>query len=142
MSELLKTYHCDGDGMCIDPRCPRHSPPEMRAIARSESTPLPRGAMNVAFLLTMPNNNAWNGKWTGEGKCYARVRAYSARDLKERMGRLVGNHYYNFGDGWGANVQVKIVTPEEKRKLLKATAGFCGYEWMIDSLIQHGRIQA
>ena len=41
MSELLKTYHCDGDGMCIDPRCPRHSPPEMRALCgiRIEAPP-------------------------------------------------------------------------------------------------------
>ena len=24
---------CAGDGMCIDPRCPTHSPPEMRLAA-------------------------------------------------------------------------------------------------------------
>ena len=111
---------------------------------RSQEKPasLPRGSLRFAFLLSMPNNNAWNGKWTGEGKCYARVKSFSSRELKEKLTKLVGNHYYNFGDGWGANVQVKIVTSEEKRKLLKQTIGFCGYDWMIDSLLSHGRIQA
>lgn len=32
MDAFRKTYKCLGDG-CVDPRCPTHSPPEMRAIA-------------------------------------------------------------------------------------------------------------
>lgn len=111
-------------------------------LGDSQSTPLPRGAMHFAFLLSMPNNNAWNGKWSGEGKCYARVKSFTGREFKEKLSKLVGNHYYSFGDGWGANVQVKVVTPEEKRKLLKQSLGFCGYDWMIDSLLSHGWIQA
>jgi hypothetical protein len=106
------------------------------------SSPIPRGAMHFAFLLSMPNNNAWNGKWTGDGKCYARVKSFQQRTYKEKLLGLVGNHYYNFGDGWGANVEVKTVTAEEKRKLLKATQGFCGYDWMIDSLLSNGKILA
>lgn len=108
----------------------------------SQPTPLSRGALHFAFLLTMPNNNAWNGKWTGEGRCYARVRSFSQRAYKEQLSKLVGNHYYNFGDGWGANVEVKLVDAATKRKLIKETAGFCGYEWMIDSLVLHGSIRA
>ncbi len=29
----MKTYQCAGDGMCVDPRCPRHSPPEMLKVS-------------------------------------------------------------------------------------------------------------
>ncbi|MGQ0834991.1 MAG: hypothetical protein ACT4O5_08760 [Gammaproteobacteria bacterium] len=105
---------------------------------------IPRGSMHFAFVLTMPNNNAWNGRWSGpaEGKLYARAKSFTQRGYKEKLSRLVGNHYYNFGDGWGANVEVKVITADGKRKLLKQTQGFCGYDWMIDSLIHHGRIQS
>lgn len=100
----------------------------------------PRGSMHFAFELSMPNNNSWNGKWSGEGTCYARVRSYSSRDLKEKVAKLVGYHYYSFGDGWGAAVTVRVVEADEKRKLLRKSRGFCGYDWMIDCLMRHGRI--
>lgn len=103
---------------------------------------IPKGKMWVAFVLTMPNNNAWNGRWTGEGTLYARVKGFTSRPFKERVSALVGNHYYNFGDGWGANVQVKIVTGDEKRKIDKRSKGFCGYDWMIGSLLNWGKILA
>lgn len=107
---------------------------------KQTATLIPRGAMLVAFVLTMPNNNSWNGRWSGEDKLYARVRTYSSRDLKHKLIQLVGNHYYNFGDGWGANVEVKVVKADEAKKIRKKTAGFAGYEWMIDSLVLDGRI--
>lgn len=34
-----KTYQCAGDGMCVDPRCPTHSPPEMRALCARLTAP-------------------------------------------------------------------------------------------------------
>jgi hypothetical protein len=110
--------------------------------ALADDPVIPRGAMHFAFLLTMPNNNAWNGKWSGEGRVYARVKSFTQRRYKERLKKLVGNHYYNFCDGWGANVEVKLVDGDTKRKLLKQTAGFCGYDWMITSLMDHGSIKA
>jgi hypothetical protein len=103
---------------------------------------LPRGSMHFAFVLSMPGNNAWNGRWSGEGNVYARVKSFSAKVYKEKLLKLVGYHGYNFGDGWRAAVDVKVVTGDEKRKLVKKSQGFCGYDWMIDSLISHGRIQA
>ena len=102
----------------------------------------PRGGMHFAFILTMPNNNAWNGRWSGEGKVYAKVKTFTTREFKEQLLQRVGNHYHNFGDGWGANVEVKVVSLEEKRKLIKQSQGFCGYEWMINSIIDHGEIRA
>ena len=97
--------------------------------------------MYVAFILTMPNNNSWNGKWSGEGRLYCRtVNVGSSKKTREKYEALAGNHYYNFGDGWGANVEVKEVDGDMKRKLDKRSAGFCGYDWMIESLRAYGKI--
>lgn len=97
--------------------------------------------MHISFDLSMPNNNSWNGRWSGEGRKYVRVLTVSnAKKTREKFEKLFGGHYYNFGDGWGASVEVKEVTGAEKRKLVKESAGFCGYDWMIDSLRYYGKI--
>ena len=89
----------------------------------------------LLFILTMPNVGSWNGKWTGEGRVYARARnAKQYPDCKE------GSYHYSWGDGWGANVEVRKVTVAEANKYIKKTAGFCGYDWMIDSIIECGQI--
>ena len=96
----------------------------------------------VVFLLTMPNNNSWNGKWTGADRLYAVVKNLGTS--KKSAGRakvLVGNYYYNFGDGWGANVECKIVDTKEAAKFRKNTKGFCGYDWMIESILLCGQIK-
>jgi hypothetical protein len=88
----------------------------------------------------MPSNNAWNGKWSGADKMYVRTRSFSRQSAAKILERL--NYSYDFGDGWRASVEVSEVTGDHKRKLDKASAGFCGYEWMIDSIIAHGKITA
>jgi hypothetical protein len=88
----------------------------------------------------MPGNNSWNGKWTGDGKFYARV-----RNVGSTTGEAILNkqsYGYNFGDGWFASIAVKQVTAKEAAKIRKNTKGFWGYEWMIDSICKHGKIQA
>jgi len=101
----------------------------------------PRGAMHFAFELSMPGNNSWNGRWSGEDKSYVIVRSPTSRPLKEQYAKLVGYHSYAFGDGWVAAISVREVSAEEKRKLLKKSAGFCGYDWMVTSLILYGEIR-
>lgn len=39
---------------------------------------------------------------------------------------------------WGANVRMEIIDAGERRRRQKVSAGFCGYNWMIDSIIKHG----
>lgn len=90
--------------------------------------------MQVSFELSMPNNNSWNGKWTGDGECYCVVRT-----LKEPP--KLGRYSYNFGDGWRAAIDVREVTSSAAKSLKKKSKGFCGYEWMIDSIIRHGDIR-
>ena len=92
------------------------------------------------FTLTMPKNNSWNGKWSGESRCFCKERTAF------RYGKAVypllkeGNYGYDFGDGWFANVKVTFVTPSEARSAMKKSDGFCGYEWMIDEICKLGEI--
>lgn len=95
----------------------------------------------------MPNVGSWNGKWTGAERKYYVIRKMSDRafadyphlsNLRPPKGR--DSFYYNFGDGWGANVVVESVDSKEASKRRKMSAGFCGYEWMIESILKHGKI--
>jgi len=97
--------------------------------------------MLLSFILTMPQNNAWNGKWTGDGQLYARIRKISGKENIEKVKDIIGkSFYYNFGDGWAARIAVSQVNASEANKLRKKTKGFCGYEWMIDSIVANKEI--
>ena len=100
--------------------------------------------MILSFELGMPNNNSWNGRWSGENDFYARVinfgRGKSAED-KAREIRDKGYFYYSFGDGWGASVSVKEVDAKEAAKIRRKSNGFCGYDWMITSIKEKCRIE-
>ncbi len=97
--------------------------------------------MILCFELTMPNNNSWNGKWSGEKDYYAIVE--SIRDKVKAQELLdKGYWYYNFGDGWGAGVSVKEVTATEAKKTRKKSIGFCGYNWMVRSIKLYNEIRS
>lgn len=109
-------------------------------------------AMKVSFELTMPNVGSWNGGWTGAEKRYYVIKSFFINS-RDRSGATTGtitalldgkfwqSFYYNFGDGWGANVRMEIVDAKEAAKRQRQSAGFCGYEWMIDSILKYGTIQ-
>lgn len=90
----------------------------------------------VVFILTMPNVGSWNGKWSGADRMYARVMT-NRRVPKEVIGK---NFFYDFGDGWGANIEVKQVDNNEARKYKAKSVGFYGYDWMITSIINDHNI--
>ena len=101
--------------------------------------------MYLSFVLSMPHNNSWNGKWTGENNYYAVVRRFSnTLKFKEKAKKILEEERftYDFGDGWVAAVTVSKVTAQEARKIRKKSQGFCGYEWMIDSVLQNMEIIA
>ena len=100
--------------------------------------------MKVAFELSMPRKGSWNGKWSGEGDLYAIVQDIGTSKIrKEKFQNIINNgpYSYNFGDGWCASITVKFLDPSEVRGYKKRIKGFCGYNWMINSILQHGCIK-
>lgn len=99
--------------------------------------------MALAFILTMPNRSSWNGRWSGDAKCYAIVRGVGrSKAAQEKAAKLAAekSFYYNFGDGWGASVAVREVDNNEARQLRRQSLGFCGYDWMVNSILANGKI--
>ena len=97
----------------------------------------------VAFELSMPSAGSWNGKWTGEDRYYARVRNITKHmgEKYEIESKLDKYFTYRWNDGWCAGVHVRKVDHKEAAKIRKKSAGFCGYDWMIDSILYFGDIQ-
>lgn len=93
------------------------------------------------FELSMPNRGSWNGGWSGERDMFVK-----SRELPLKGSDHVKDgdyHYYNFGDGWCAGVSVRIVDgAKAKNSEIKGSKGFCGYDWMIDSIMKNGRLFA
>lgn len=99
--------------------------------------------MALLFELSMPNVGSWNGQWSGAGKAYLRVRNLGqSKKAKARAAELAGQSFhYSFGDGWAALVRVSEITGRDITKARNRSAGFCGYDWMIDSIIRCGEIK-
>lgn len=97
---------------------------------------------SVVFILTMPNVGSWNGKWTGSDNLYCITRKLSKKKIEELLGKEESNSwYYNFGDGWGANVELRLVTSKKCKEMIKKSkSNFQSYEWMVDSIIHHNEI--
>lgn len=102
----------------------------------------------ISFELTMPNRGSWNGKWSGEDKRYFIVKSTSDKafknkeHFKELEEKGFDNFYYRWNDGWGANVRAEIIDSKTASKRRKQSAGFCGYDWMVDSILMDGIIIA
>ena len=90
----------------------------------------------IVFELSMPNRGSWNNKWSGEEYYYIRIKAekYVPKEVWNK------DFYYTWNDGWTACVSVKHISSKEARKLEKKSNGFCGYDWMIKSIINNHKI--
>ena len=93
----------------------------------------------------MPNVASWDGKWGGQDRLYVKVHNFGRS--KERTARAqeildTGYFHYNFGDGWSAGVTVKEVDSQEAARLRRKSDGFCGYDWMVTSIISDMKIAA
>lgn len=92
--------------------------------------------VTLIFVLSMPNCASWNGKWSGEGRRYLHMKKVPEDRAKELDGKYF---YHNFGDGWGAGINVSAAKdPAEIRAAYRTTDGFYGYEWMCDNIVNHG----
>lgn len=98
----------------------------------------------LCFTLTMPNVGSWNGRWSGQGDLYAVIRKLgNSKAAKEKTEKILEgkNFYHSWNDGWGANVEVTLVTASEAKEIRKKSKGFCGYDWMVDSILEKGFIE-
>ena len=98
--------------------------------------------MILCFTLRMPRVNTWNGSWSGDGREYTICRSFNTNEMKEKAAKILQkeNYFYDFGDGWVARVKVKEVTRQEATKIKRVSAGFCGYDWMVTSIVNNGAI--
>jgi hypothetical protein len=101
--------------------------------------------MKLMYVLTMPGVASWNGKWSGEGNLYAKIERYGdSKAARERVAKILAGspYHYRWSDGWAAMVAVSEPTAAESRQARKRSKGFCGYDWMIDSIDRDQRILA
>lgn len=98
----------------------------------------------LVFQLTMPKVGSWKGNWSAESESYVIVKNFgiSKIALQKTQEMLdIRQWHHNFGDGWVACVTARKVAPSEAKKLKKASSGFFGYDWMVDSIIKNGSIK-
>ncbi len=100
--------------------------------------------MLISFTLSMPSNNSWNGKWSGENDLYCIIKNFpNSKKIIEKIKPILekGYYSYDFGDGWTALISIKKIDSKEARKLRSKSKGFCGYSWMAESIINYGSIK-
>lgn len=92
----------------------------------------------VEFKLTMPGRSSWDGKWSGQSRNYTIKKTLTDKIVAKLFGEKQRESWgYNFGDGWFASVEGRIVPKGER---LKKSDGFNGYDWMVRSIIADGEI--
>lgn len=94
------------------------------------------GKTILKFQLFMPVAASWNGKWTGEGRYYARTREVS----KEKTEQLQDSYSYSWSDGWRARVEITQTDSGGAAEVEEKSVGFSGYDWMIDAILKFGEI--
>lgn len=87
------------------------------------------------FSLTMSNVGSWNDKWTGDG-----IKYYIIKDKLYETAIANSPFFYDFGDGWIAKIEVKAINSFDASLKKKESKGFCGYDWMVNSIINNGKI--
>lgn len=96
------------------------------------------GSVRIAFVLTMPGCASWDGKWSGRDRLWAVVRSCAAASAEKILAK--SSYGYSFGDGWCARVDVRAVDTTEAARINKKSAGFAGYDWMVDEIENDQRI--
>lgn len=96
--------------------------------------------MILAFYLSMPNCASWNGKWSGDGRKFVIVKTFRGKKATEKAEKIrdTGYYHYSWPDGWGAGITVKEIDSRQAVRLRRESEGFCGYDWMVESIIKYG----
>jgi len=91
----------------------------------------------VEFKLAMPGVASADGKWSGQDKNYTITKELT----KDQVAKLGDKKYwaYSFGDGWVAGIKARVLNKDTQQK---ESDGFCGYDWMVESILKTGMIKA
>lgn len=97
--------------------------------------------MILAYTLSMPRATSWNGHWSGEDQPHVITRSYRSGKRRELARRILaeGPYRYSWDDGWRARIDVEEVDNRRAVAMLRTSAGFAGYEWMVDTIEKYGK---
>lgn len=95
----------------------------------------------VVFELTMPNRGSYNGRWSQENDKHLIFKYYTPKQFESVKDKIIGDFYYRWDDGWTACVSSKVIDGVESRRLHRLNRNFCGYDWMVDSILEYGTIK-
>lgn len=100
--------------------------------------------MILAFELSMPGRNSWNGGWSGEKKRYIIVKSFRGKKQEEKAAKILARGYYTYcwEDGWRAGISVTQVDAKQAASLRRVSDGFCGYNWMVQTILDYGEPMA
>lgn len=91
---------------------------------------------------------SWDGKWSGEGSVFAKE-VLLTKERKQHLESLgidckkgVKHKFsHDFGDGWVAEINMTVGNKKDFKEIMKASQGFMGYEWLIDSILKYGKVK-
>lgn len=92
--------------------------------------------VRVEFKLSMPHAGSWNRQWSSAGRNFTVTRRMSELSAS-RLG-IPRSWRHAWDDGWCAAIDARVMGKGERSE---KSHGFCGYEWMVDSIIRCGKIQ-
>jgi len=95
---------------------------------------------HVCFELTMPNRGSWNGRWGGEDRKHYIIKSFSEKAFEKLQANLIGLWFYRWDDGWCAGIEGTEISGTESGRRKRMKTGFCGYDWMVNSIITYGNI--
>ena len=92
----------------------------------------------IVFELSMPHRGSWNNKWSGQDSSHI-ITKHNSKELMPLVGK---SFRFRWDDGWEAEISVSKMNSNSKefRDLVRRNTGFCGYNWMVDSIIKNGKI--
>ena len=97
--------------------------------------------MILSFELSMPGRSSWDGRWSGENRLHCIVKSFRGEKQVKEAFRILSSEPYRYlwDDGWSARIGVREVDSKEANKLRRKSDGFCGYDWMVDTIIKYGK---
>ncbi len=95
----------------------------------------------LIFTLTMPGRSSWNGRWSGEDNLYAIVKTFGkSKAAQAKVDSILKQRHFShsWSDSWRASIEVTFADAKEARHARKKSKGFCGYDWMVANILDHG----